>query len=278
MSSSAEPQESLVFLGFKEAPTTSSSNRRIEFYPKPAVSLIQKIVSNPAKSSLVVCRNKKLLNAFHSAVLKSSLPASHLSASTNLICLTPPSQSDAQFFHSTLKRVLGLFQLRWLPHRELIAALSSESPAELFIGGYSDTRSKTMTLFRGDLSAVTVPFSHFDNRTSQLSPDFKELAFIDYGRTVALGDFEVSSDALLYEFDSVYRRKLKKHRKQTEQSLGASIRRLRLQRNLRQADFGDIDARTIGRIERGEGSKPRLNTLQEIAHILQVPTSQLIEF
>ena len=42
----------------------------------------------------------------------------------------------------------------------------------------------------------------------------------DYGRTVALGDYEASADAILYELDLDYRRHLKKQRRQSERTFG----------------------------------------------------------
>jgi transcriptional regulator with XRE-family HTH domain len=61
-------------------------------------------------------------------------------------------------------------------------------------------------------------------------------------------------------------------------SLGGSIRRLRLQRGLKQSDYPTIPARTIGRIERGEVENPRLDTLQRIASRLEVAVDDLGSF
>ncbi len=55
-----------------------------------------------------------------------------------------------------------------------------------------------------------------------------------------------------------------------ERGLGPALRRLRLQRGLRQTDFGDLPAKTMARIERGKITRPRRRTLAAIVRKLGV--------
>jgi transcriptional regulator with XRE-family HTH domain len=60
-----------------------------------------------------------------------------------------------------------------------------------------------------------------------------------------------------------------------EQSFGASLRRLRIQRGLKREDFSPLTAKTLARIERGEVQKPRGKWLLVIAEKLQVDPDQI---
>jgi len=106
-------------------------------------------------------------------------------------------------------------------------------------------------------------------------PDFAKFAVTDYGQTVRLGDYEASADAILYEFDEDYRIRVKKRSLENDQSIGGSIRRLRLQKGLRQSDFPGITSKEIARIERGKVKKPHRETLQRIADRTGVPVDQI---
>ena len=83
---------------------------------------------------------------------------------------------------------------------------------------------------------VIAPFGIFTPSGDGTAPDFRRLRMKDYGRTVALGDYEASADAILYELDLDYRRHLKKQRRQSERTFGSSLIRLRKQRGLRRTD------------------------------------------
>jgi hypothetical protein len=58
---------------------------------------------------------------------------------------------------------------------------------------------------------------------------------------------------------------LNKERRLNERSFSAALRRLRLQRGLKQGDFIPFTAKTIARIERSEVGKPHGKPLQIIA-------------
>ena len=123
--------------------------------------------------------------------------------------------------------------------------------------------------------AFIVPLKPSTDSGDATRPDFAQLGFTDYGRTVVLGDYEASADAILYELDPDYRRKLNKQRRLDERSFGASLRRLRLQRRLRRSDFKPISSKTIARIERNEVEKPHHDTLQVLGTRLGVRPDEI---
>ena len=193
-----------------------------------------------------------------------------------------PDHADAAAFGKhprpgrPLPSGLGLVEgFRWLPHEELIEAVTRDDASERFVGGSVDLQAKTLTLLRGDIKAVVAPFSIFPKSADGTAPDFAGLRLTDYGRTVALGDYEASSDAILYELDLDYRRRLKKHRRQSDRTFGASLMRLRKQRRLKRSDFASVSSKAIARIERNEVEKPHAKTLEAIADRLGVQPEEI---
>lgn len=164
---------------------------------------------------------------------------------------------------------------RFLPLAELAEVLADERRGDLFIGGYADPYNETLTLVRGDLRRLSVPLSLFLPSGTGGKPDPFRLGFSDCGNTVRLGDYEAAADAILYEADSDYRSCLLAKRRAEGKTFGACLRRLRLQRHLRQSDFGEISAKTIARIERGETAAPHGQTLAAIAARLQVEPNEI---
>jgi hypothetical protein len=163
----------------------------------------------------------------------------------------------------------------WLPVEELIKVITGKDAVDRFIGGATDSESRTLALVRGDRQTVVVPFSLFEETADGVKPDFNALTFTDYGHTVALGEYEASADAILYEIDREYRRKLNKARQRSERSFGASLRRLRIQKRLNRSAFAPLAAKTIARIERNEIETPHGKSLDIIAHRLGVPVDQI---
>jgi len=166
----------------------------------------------------------------------------------------------------------------FLPRKELIAVLKSPDRTDRFIGGMTDRGTRTVTLWRGDFMSMVVPFSAFTSAANGIKPDWDRFAVTDFGHTLKFGSYEAAADAILYEYDSDFRRRFKKTRLATEQTLGASIRRLRQQRQLTRYDFPGIDPKTLARIERREVAKPHDDTLQSIADRLGVSIDELETF
>ena len=128
---------------------------------------------------------------------------------------------------------------------------------------------------RGDIKPVVAPFSIFQESGDATAPDFTRLRLTDYGRTVALGDYEAAADAILYELDPAHRRRLEKQRRQSERTFGASLLRLRRQRRLKRADFAPVSPKEIARIQRDEVGKPHAKTLAIIADRLAVRPEEI---
>lgn len=194
----------------------------------------------------------------------------------HLITLAPPRSESIPALLGLFQPVFGLVEgFEWLPEDELVEAVMRDDASDLFLGGGVDTKAKTLTLLRGDVTAVVAPFSLFPKAGDGTSPDFSRLRLADYGRTVVLGDYEASADAILYELDSEYRRRLNRQRRQDERSFGASLGRLRRQRRLKRSDFAPVSAKEIARIERNEVGKPHAKTLQAIADRFGVRPDQI---
>ena len=165
-----------------------------------------------------------------------------------------------------------------LPPDELVEALQSDRHCDLVIGGIVDKSTCTMTSWRGNMESLTVPFSAFETSGEGMVPDFRRFSVTDCGQTLRLGDDEAATDAILYEFDPEYRKRMANQRHASEQSIGASVRRLRKQRGKRREDFAPISAKTIARIEQGEKHKICPITLEIISRVLGVPPSQIESF
>jgi len=198
---------------------------------------------------------------------------------SHLITLTPPRSESIAALVGLFHPVFGLVDgFRWLPKEELVDVITRDDASGRLIGGSVDTKAKTLTLLRGDMTVVVAPFSLFPKSGDGTVPDFAQLALTDYGRTVALGDYEASADAILYELDSDYRRALKQQRRQTEKSFGASLTRLRKQRRLKRSDFAPLSAKEIARLERNEVAKPHAKTLAVIANLLGVKQEEIEDY
>jgi hypothetical protein len=210
-------------------------------------------------------------------LLKAGLAFSHGGGRMGeLLTLEPPRRESVPPLFGLFDRVIGASSgYSWLPVKELMTVVSEQDASDRFIGGAADRQSETLALVRGNLATIVVPFAYFVESGDGTKPDFGNPSFADYGLTVALGAYEASSDGILYEFDPVYRQKLNKERRQNERTFGAALRRLRLQRGLKQGDFIPLTAKTIARIERSEVGKPHGKTLQIIAQRLGVNADQI---
>lgn len=162
---------------------------------------------------------------------------------------------------------------------ELAEALTADNRSDLFIGGLVDDSAETITLWRGNLERLTVPYSAFPKSGDGIKPDFARFKVADYGQTISFGGYEAAADAVLYEHDPDYRRRIKKERQATEQSFGASLRRLRVQRGLSRDDFApEIASKTVARIESGEVKSVQKKTMEALAKRLGVTPDEIGSF
>jgi hypothetical protein len=199
----------------------------------------------------------------------------------SLLAITPPRSASMPALHGLFELLVGgSAGYRWLPPEQLVPVLllPRHERSELFLAIATDPVTKTVALRRADLSAIVVPYSLFETGGGGTRPDFSRPRVTDYGRTVAFGDYESAGDAILYETDAEYRKKLHSQRRESEQTFGASLRRLRLQRGLTQDDFPGVAAKTVARIERGEVAKPHGRTLKILAETLDVSPDEIESF
>jgi hypothetical protein len=166
----------------------------------------------------------------------------------------------------------------WLSPGEMFEVLTLPEARKYIIGGLTDEETGTLTVYRGDLSTVTVPLSVFKATGTGLRPDPGNFRVIDGGQAIRLGTYEATADVIFYEGDPDYRRQLNARRKAAERGLGPALRRLRMQRGLRQSDFGGVPGKTIARIERGEIAKPHRGTLAAIGQKLGVSPDEIETF
>jgi DNA-binding Xre family transcriptional regulator len=246
-------------------------------------SLRPQVVSSPADLRNCVARaTRDSLWVSYASDLTDALVRS---ASTN-----HPTLGMGLFIHSLDMKTLPALASRFrriaftanggfIPAEELAEVLEAGNRSDLFIGGSLDKATETITFWRGDLKPVTVPFSAFEKSEAGTDPDFNKFSVMDCGQTVRLGQYEAAVDAILYENDPEFRRRISKRRLQEEQSFGASLRRLRKQRGLRREDFEpELSAKTIARIEQGRVKRIHKKTLGALAERLSVAPEELATY
>ena len=181
--------------------------------------------------------------------------------------------------YETTSDVLVDREVAWmLPAQELREALTAENRADLLVAASYAANADVVTLYRGTLEPLIVPAEWF--RATDTAPDLDGLRPADYGQTLQLGETEVAADAVLYEFDADYRRRAKA-RLRRDDGLGASVRRLRKQRESSQetvAEAAGISRRELGRIERGEIEEPRPETVKRLAAALHTTAAELLSY
>jgi hypothetical protein len=163
----------------------------------------------------------------------------------------------------------------WLPMDELIEVLNAADPDEFIVGGMVDQLMETLTIYRGDFSRLTVPLAIFKPTGKGVTINPADFEVIDSGIAVRLGSYEAASDAIFYECDGAYRKRIAGKRRAEDRSFPACVRRLRILRGLRQTDFAPLPARTVARIERGEVGKPHGKTLARLAERLRVTPEEI---
>ena len=81
---------------------------------------------------------------------------------SHLITLTPPRSESIPALQGLFHPVFGLVEgFQWLPEKELVEVIAREDASSRFIGGCVDLKAKTLTLLRGDMTAVIAPFATF---------------------------------------------------------------------------------------------------------------------
>jgi DNA-binding Xre family transcriptional regulator len=238
-----------------------------------SVARLRQSLERPAKNSLWISYDQALTEALLKNVSWRDTP---LGEAVLVHSMAPESLPALRscFAHFAFS-VDGSF----LSPEELAKVLHDDNRSNLFIGGSVDHSTKTITLWRGNLESLTVPFSAFAQSGDGIRPEFMKFSVTDYGQTIRLGKYEAAADAVLYEFDADYRRRMRKLRQESDQTFGASLRRLRKQRGLRREDFGpEITAKTVARIEQGKVTRIQQKTLVALAARLEVSPEELGTF
>lgn len=266
-------EQRFVFLGSHEGLFKDPLPPRV--YLRRDRAEIAAAVANPAKQVTWISFTPALTDI----LLEKTLDARIDLCGSRLITLTPPRSESIPALFGLFHPVFGLVEgFQSLPKEELVEAITREDAPSRFIGGSIDHTARTLTLLRGDITAVVGPFSLFKPSGDGNAPDFTRLGLTDYGRTISLGDYEASADGVLYEIDPAYRRSLTKWRRQSERTFGASLMRLRKQRELKRSDFEPVSSKEIARLERNEVVKPHAKTLDVIAGKLGVRADEIDSF
>ncbi len=239
---------------------------------------IAQAIADAAKSSAVWIATEReatddlLREAFHPSFLRTPHHGRRLRHSLgSLLLLHAPRPESVPALEELFAPVAwGTSSFKTLPPRELAEVLASEDRHDLFVAGFVDLPTETLTLYRGDFEKLSVPLSIFMSSGTGVEPDPSALELNDYGQTVRLGEYEAATDAILYEADPEYRRRVNAKRREEDRTFGACLRRLRRLKGFRQSDFEPIPAKTIARIERGQTQKPHGKTLRLIADRLGV--------
>ncbi|HZG42301.1 MAG TPA: helix-turn-helix transcriptional regulator [Longimicrobium sp.] len=193
-----------------------------------------------------------------------------------VLVLHPLTAGQRTIYQDLFARVLAPGDgIQMLATNELLEALASDDRADRVIGVAVDGASQLVMLYRGNLDTVIVPFAWFGSPHASTRPDFSDFEPVDHGIGVRFGQYEAAVDAILYEFDPAYRRRVKRAEIGRDDDVGGSVRRLRNLRGLKQSDFPGISVKEIGRIERGEVKTPQRATLDRIASIFGVSVEDL---
>lgn len=232
--------------------------------------------SQSSADSVWIVKRQTWTNPLINAALKYSASHPRRGSFGDLLLLEPPARCEiVPSLRAFFRRVIGeISSFKMLPSEQLAEVLSSKDRADLFIGGIVDEGSKTLTLARGDLQILTVPWSAFPP-VGPRSPNFQQFELDDYGYAIRFGDYEASAHSVLYAADPEYRRRVKRQRREAAKGFGPSLRRLRMLRKKSRGDFPGVSAKTVARIERGETGKPQGNTLDRIAQALDVRPEEI---
>ena len=185
MKMTLDTEQRFVFLGsqkglFKEPlpPHVSVCHDRSE---------VEAAVTSPTKRVTWISFTRN----FTDILLEKAVDARADLRGSHLITLTPPRSESIPALVGLFHPVFGLVEgFQWLPKEELVEAITRDDASDRFIGGSVDPKAKTLTLLRGDIEAVVAPFSIFPKSGDGTAPDFARLRLTDYGRTIALGDYE----------------------------------------------------------------------------------------
>lgn len=91
----------------------------------------------------------------------------------------------------------GSLNLTFLPNEELDEVLEGKNSL-LIVGAALDNEKDELVCCRADGVFATLPRVHCENPHSPTKPDWSNVRPIDYGFAVAVGEFEIAHDYILY--------------------------------------------------------------------------------
>jgi hypothetical protein len=116
---------------------------------------VHEVVAQANSHSLWISDDKLLTDTLLNAL------ASRTGSLGAMILLYQPTLARIPVLLRYFYRVVFGGEKDLLPPEELAEVLAAPNKADLFIGGIVDDDSKTLTLWRGDLTTLTVPFTAF---------------------------------------------------------------------------------------------------------------------
>ena len=187
---------------------------------------------------------------------------------------------------------LWLIQRFFEPHFVLVPPSAARLPLDDFVDAVLEAEPQrsnvvvagvvqgdSLTLWRADGRTLDAPLRLFQPAGDGTSPDFTQFAIEDCGLTLKFGAYESTVDVVLYQLDAEYRRRVKLNERLQDPSFGASLRRLRLLRRLKQTDFTPaISEREIRRIEANEVAQVHQETQDALARRLKVKFSDIASY
>ena len=241
------------------------------------ISVLKALERIDANSLWISRRSKQTEGLAKTIVELISQTSQHRMTFGRLLTLEDARADVRPTLEGFFSQVIGLPRNSKKLHEEELATVLRASPSErsnVFISGLVNLDLGTLALLRGDLSHVTVPLKMF-RPSGRAIPDFKRFELTDYGHTLKFGDYEATADIVLWEADSEYRKKVKVNEREQAKGFGPSLRRLRKQQGLTQADFPNVSRKSIIRIENGDIDKPHGITLNRIAKALGVEPNEI---
>lgn len=255
----------------------SKNARRSTFVVKPQLAP-QYLGENKSEAVWLSRNSSGLINALKGHSSQISERQGRIRSLSRLFLLGDVKAEMRAALDSIFKDVIVAPASTTLSIEELIEVFHSSHSGNFVVSGSVDRTVGVLSLIRGNMEKLMVPISAFKRSADGVEPDFNDFSIVDSGQTLKFGEYEASVDSVLYEFDPKFRRLEKAARAKKDRTFGACLRRLRLQRGLRQTDFPNLDAREIGRIERGEVKKPRKSTIEILARVLKVEPNEIVTF
>lgn len=271
MSKSAQ-KPSAVWIDFRSRSSTVKSGSSL-----PGILMITSAAQLEREAPAIGDRRVWIL-AGATNLSPASLSALSRKIERRLLVLGSENRQRALWLSTWFRHIIGKDCVVLPESKILKTILSVPNRDDLIVGAAYDHGARTVIVYRGNLEPILIPIDWFELTPRGPVPDPGDLAIADYGQTLRLGNYEAATSAILYEFDAEFRRRAKENLIERDDSLGGSIRRLRLQRSMAQSDFPGVATKTLARIESNEVTNPHRSTLAKIARRLGVHVDDIASY